>query len=188
MKLKLTLPVPVSLNKLYVNEYKYNNISKKREPTGARVLSAEGKKCKQLIQKQVKQQLKRQSWDYEYVKNKYLYIDLVFIFSRMGRDSDNCLKLLQDSLQGIVFENDSHVLCRVQKVMFSVDEPRVEATVSLVSFIGIFDNQEELDQFESVCKECKRYKRNCSILAKAREGRIQEEIDADLCCSKFNKI
>ena len=44
-----------------------------------------------------------------------------------------------------------------------------------------------LEQFESRCIGCKRYKRNCSILQKAKEGRIQEEI-IGLECSKYKPI
>ena len=44
-----------------------------------------------------------------------------------------------------------------------------------------------LEQFESRCIGCIRYKRNCSILQKAKEGRIQEEI-TELECSKYKSI
>lgn len=53
-----------------------------------------------------------------------------------------------------------------------------------VEYIGIFPTQEHLETFEIRCTKCKRYKNNCSILKKAKEGRIQEEI-SDLVCSKF---
>jgi crossover junction endodeoxyribonuclease RusA len=43
-----------------------------------------------------------------------------------------------------------------------------------------------MNEFEEKCKACKRFARNCSILNKAKEGRIQEEIDGELNCSKFN--
>lgn len=185
MNVQLTIPIPVSINKLYINQYKFNSITKKKEPTGARILSVEGVNSKKRIQKEAIKQMKTQSWSYEYTKNNYIYIDLVFFFNRMGRDSDNCLKLLQDSLQGIVYDNDSRVLCRVQRVMYDSDNPRVELYIHPVDYVGIFDSKDEFDEFESNCKNCKRYARNCSILAKAKEGRIQEEIDTDYYCSKF---
>ena len=41
--------------------------------------------------------------------------------------------------------------------------------------------------FESRCIGCNRYKRNCSILQKAKEGRIQKDVE-NLECKKFKKI
>ena len=38
-----------------------------------------------------------------------------------------------------------------------------------------------LEQFKSHCIGCKRYKRNCSLLKKAMEGRIQKEIHNGEC-------
>ena len=42
-------------------------------------------------------------------------------------------------------------------------------------------------QFKSNCFGCSRYKRNCSVLQKAKEGRIQDEIN-NLMCNKFKKV
>lgn len=186
MKLNLTIPVPTSINELYINQYKFNPKTKKSEPTGARILSAKGKTTKRIIQKAARNQMKSQTWSYDFTKSGFVYIDLTFYFSRMGRDADNCLKLLQDSLQGIVFDNDSRVLCRVQRILYDTADPRVELEIRPVSYIGVFDSQQQLDEFESVCKGCSRYGNNCSILAKAKEGRIQEEIQ-DMKCSKYKE-
>lgn len=191
MELNLILPVPVSVNSLYVNQYRWNKITKKSEPTGARVLSKEGATTKSLIRKTAKIQMKKQKWNYDESKELYLYVDLVFYFSRKGRDSDNCLKLLQDSLQTVVYDNDSYILCRIQRVLFDTENPRVEAFIHPVSYIGVFDDQVDLNKFESNCKTCKRYNNNCSILSKAKEGRVQEEITKgfmDYSCSKFSQI
>ena len=51
--------------------------------------------------------------------------------------------------------------------------------------MGIFDNKDVLKTFEDKCMDCSRYKRNCSILKKAKEGRIQNEIGNDFICSKY---
>jgi len=43
----------------------------------------------------------------------------------------------------------------------------------------------QLEEFLSNCVQCKRYKDGkCSLLVKAKEGRIQEDIQ-ELQCSKF---
>lgn len=41
-------------------------------------------------------------------------------------------------------------------------------------------------QFETKCIGCSRYKRNCSILQKAKEGRVQDEI-INCNCIKYKK-
>ena len=56
-----------------------------------------------------------------------------------------------------------------------------------MDYIGVFDNASQLEQFESRCIGCNRYKRNCSILQKAKEGRVQEEV-AGLECGKYKPI
>lgn len=185
MELRLKLPIPVSINELYVNQYKYNPKTKKNEPTGARVLSAKGKASKALIRKDTKQQMKKQTWDFEYTKENYIYMDTVIYFNRKGRDDNNIYKLLCDSLEGIVYDNDSRVLIRTQKIMYDTDNPRVEVHIHPVDYVGIFDSQSEYEVFKSKCEGCKRYGRNCSILKNAVDGRVQEEI-VDGVCSKFN--
>ena len=51
-----------------------------------------------------------------------------------------------------------------------------------------FDNKEYLEAFEHKCNKCTRYKRNCSILKKAKEGRVQEYINKNLECNKFKEV
>lgn len=187
MQLSLTLPVPTSLNKLYVSQYKFNPATKRREPTGARVLSKEGLHNKQLIQKYTKQQMKKQVWDYEFTKTNYVYLDTVIYFPRKGRDDNNVYKILCDALEGIVYDNDSRVLIRTQRILYDNENPRVEVSVKPVDYIGIFDNKLVLEEFENRCKSCNRYGRNCSILNKAKEGKIQEEISNQYICSKYHE-
>ena len=187
MELRLTVSLPTSLNKLYVNQYTYNVRTKKSEPTGARVLSKEGKLSKALIQKAARTQMKKQEWDYDYTKENYIYLDSVIYFNKKGRDDNNLYKLLCDSLEKIVYENDSRVLIRTMKIFYDAENPRMELHIHPVTYKGIFDDQFALDKFESACKGCSRYARNCSILVKAKEGRIQEEIDGTFTCVKYKE-
>ena len=186
MELKLSLPLPISVNSLYMNKYVYNSNTKKREPTSERILTQKGLICQKQIQKQTKQQMKNQTWDYTYTDNNFIYIDAYIYFNRMGRDDDNVYKLLKDSLQGLVYENDSKALVRTQRVYFDTDNPHIDLIIHPVEFTGIFDNDTMLNNFESACKTCNRYGRNCSILKAAKEGRIQEEIE-NFICSKYAK-
>lgn len=186
LKLKLVLPLPVSINNLYINQFSYNPKTRSRTPTGKRIMSAEGKKVKQQIISETKKQMKTQVWEYELTKSTYLYLDTYIYMNRLGRDDNNIYKLLNDSLEKIVYDNDSRILTRTQKILIDSENPRVEVELRQVDYIGIFENEELLHKFENKCMGCKRYKRNCSILSKAKEGRIQEDINEKLECSKYN--
>ncbi|WP_137743430.1 RusA family crossover junction endodeoxyribonuclease [Robertmurraya siralis] len=186
MRLNLTLPVPTSLNELYINEYSWNPKKKMRVPSGRRILSKEGEKCKEEIIELTKEQMKDQEWNYDFTVDGYIYMDTVIYFSRKGRDDNNIYKLLCDSLEKLVYENDSRVLIRTQKILYDTVNPHIEVTLKPVDYKGIFKNEIHMNEFEDNCKTCKRYVRNCSILNKAKEGRIQEEIDEEFVCSKFS--
>jgi Holliday junction resolvase RusA-like endonuclease len=187
LELKLTLPVPTSLNELYINEYSWNPKKKMRTPTGRRILSKDGEKCKEELQQQTMDQMKSQQWDYDYTTTNYIYMDTIIYFSRKGRDDNNIYKLLCDALEKIVYENDSRVLIRTQKILYDTVNPHIDVTLKPVEYRGIFPTEIHMNEFEDKCKNCKRYTRNCSILNKAKDGRIQEEIDVELYCSKFNR-
>ena len=76
----------------------------------------------------------------------------------------------------------------VNRIFYDSKNPRIELTIYPTDYIGIFDNQEQLCEFEDKCKTCKRYSRNCSIFNKAKEGRIQEEISEEFVCNKYKEV
>ena len=64
-------------------------------------------------------------------KGVWLYIDMVFYFpDRRVRDASNCLKLLLDVMQGLVYTNDYIALPRIQSVEYDKENPRVELCIS----------------------------------------------------------
>lgn len=177
LKLELTLPVPTSLNALYVSQYAYNPKTKRREPTGAKVLSSAGQKKKDEIQFHARQQLENQEWDYEWTKTGFVYQDAVIHFARRGSDDDNIYKLLKDSLEKICYDNDSRALVRTQRIVYDSKNPRVEVTLIPVDFVGIFEDQTQADKFEENCMTCTRYLNGrCSILVDSKSGTVREEI------------
>jgi Holliday junction resolvase RusA-like endonuclease len=177
MELKLVLPLPTSINKLYINQHQYNPKTRSYEPTGKRILSKEGRKVKARIQGEARVQSQGQNWDYDWTKENYCYQDAVIFFARRGADDNNIYKLLNDSLEGIVYDNDSRVLVRTQKIMYDSKNPRVEVTLKPVDFIGIFDNKNELDKFIKRCQNCSRYRQGkCSILTDSQKGIVRQEI------------
>jgi hypothetical protein len=188
LKLKLILPLPISINKLYINHAIYNPITRKFQRTGKRILSPEGEALKEKIQIEAWKQMKEQDWDYDYTKDHYIYMDAYIYFNRKGRDDNNIYKLNNDALEKIVYDNDSRVLTRTQRILYSPHNPRVELIFTPVPFVGIFDNKESFKMFEDNCKSCKRYKNGrCSILIKAIKGFEQEEIKNNKCIKYKNK-
>jgi Holliday junction resolvase RusA-like endonuclease len=186
--LYLTIPVPLSLNQLYINQYGWNPKMRMSVPTGKRILSKDGEKSKKEIIKAVKEQIKTQDWDYEYTEENFVYMDMIIYFNRKGRDDNNVTKLLADSLEKIVYDNDSRVLIRTQRIYYDTENPRIELHIHPVDYIGIFDNGEALNKFEDNCKSCSRYLNGrCKILQLSKEGRIQKEIDKELNCEKYKQ-
>jgi crossover junction endodeoxyribonuclease RusA len=73
-----------------------------------------------------KKAVREQGWkrDREHV---WYVMDLHFYFpDKRVRDSHNCLKLLIDCLEGLLFKNDYFLLPRIQTVVLDRENPRVE--------------------------------------------------------------
>ena len=137
----------------------------------------------------VKKEVEKQGWVKSDNKFQHYYMDCIFYFDRVDKDANNVFKCLADAItdSGVVWIDHTHLCERVQGIYYNPENPRIEITIHEVGYIGVFDNASQLEQFESRCIGCSRYKRNCSILQKAKEGRIQEEING-LECSKHKPI
>jgi crossover junction endodeoxyribonuclease RusA len=185
--LKLISPIPLSVNhylgtRAIIKKDKFG----KAKPMAMVYETGEAKKYKKNFGEYIKEQVKLQNWKMSEDKTQHIYCDCVFYFDRTDKDCNNYFKLLLDSIteSEVVWIDDNVVCERVNRIYYDSSNPRIELEIYPVDYIGIFDNQEQLDGFESKCKTCKRYNRNCSILKKAKEGRIQEEI-CNLECSKY---
>lgn len=150
--------------------------------------TAEAKEYIKYFTKYAKEQVKKQNWDIEPTRYIHHYVDCIYYFPKTNMDEQNYPKLPSDCLNGIAYIDDSKVLFRTNRIYYDSENPRVELMIYPVEYRGIFNNQEHLEHFESKCKTCKRYKRNCSILKKAKEGRIQKEINKEFVCSKFSEV
>ena len=105
------------------------------------------------------------------------------------RDCNNTWKCMLDAITEteLVWKDDDIVCERVNKIVYDADNPRVELYIHYVEYVGIFDNEDQLETFKNDnCIGCKRYKRNCTLLRNAIEGRVQEEIDGYICNHKEN--
>ena len=176
-QLRLTLELPQSVNRIYGRNMKYGNVYLKKE----------GKEYKKRMVKYIKEEVSNQKWDK--VEGRFLYMDEIVYLNRKGRDADNLKKLQQDCIteSGVVWEDDSWCLPRTQRILIDKDNPRIELIITPCNFIGIFDDKQQLKEFVKICKDCRRYNNNCTILQGATEGRIQEEIN-NIKCTKFKKL
>lgn len=182
--LRLTSPIPPSQNHY----------------TGIRIIKSGGKNIPMVYKTKeakeyekefdriIREQVKEQGYNLPVNDKQHFNVDAVFYFDRIDKDTSNADKVLLDTITGtqLVWKDDNVALFRPQRIYYDVKNPRIELTVYPVDYVGIFDNREQLNQFEDKCKNCKRYARNCSILNKAKEGRIQEEIQ-DMTCSKYKE-
>ncbi|MGJ0846429.1 RusA family crossover junction endodeoxyribonuclease [Tissierella praeacuta] len=174
-QLRLTLDLPQSVNHIYG-----------RNKFGSTYLKKEGKSYKERMIEYIHEEVKKQDWIK--VENRFLYMDEIIFSNRKGRDSDNFKKLQQDCIteSGVVWTDDTWCLPRTQRLLIDKNNPRIELIITPCDFIGIFDNEQQLQGFKAnQCLQCNRYKRNCSILKYALDNKIQEEISKDLKCSKF---
>lgn len=116
-RLVLTLPIVPSVNNCY------RNISIHR-----RILTAYGKAWKEEVQLLAKMEAKKQGW--EFVAGKKLVMELRHFWpDHRRRDPGNSHKLLPDSLEGVLFDDDRWLLIR--DIDFAVDKsnPRVEVVL-----------------------------------------------------------
>ena len=183
-ELFLISPMPPSVNHFTG----LRTIVKNGRPVSIMYTTNEAKKYKSEFAKYVFEQVKQQGWSLQANKSQHFYIDAVFYFASTGQDPNNYFKCLLDAITDshAIWADDNTTCERVQGIYYDSENPRVELTIHPVDYIGIFKNKQVLDVFEETCQRCSRYNRNCSILRKAKEGRIQEEI-ADGVCAKYKE-
>ncbi len=137
----------------------------------------ESKDWKKRFQAYLKRELRKQKWDKELTGEGHWFLDCVFVQARTNQDSNNYYKILCDSMSGIITIDDKNVLVRTQKVMYDAKKPRFKAILHKAGYIGVFNNKESFDTFfNNNCMNCKKNRDKCTILRKAKEGRLQEDI------------
>jgi len=185
--LKLVSPMPPSVNHYLAYRCIYNKKTKKWMAMSYK--TADATKYQKDFTKYVIEEVKKQGWKISENKYQHYYFDVVFYFPRIDMDANNYFKCCLDSIteSELVWIDDNQVCERVNRVFYDSKNPRMEIEIKPVDYIGVFDNTFQLEYFESNCIGCMKYKRNCSLLIKAKEGRIQEDI-CDLVCSKFKPV
>ncbi len=183
--LYLTSPIPPSVNH-YLG---HKAIIKNGRPMATSYKTTEAKKYQREFKKYIQEQVAIQNWTLKPNAHQHFYIDAVFYFDRIDRDCNNYFKCSLDAITetGLIWIDDNVTCERVQRIYYDSKNPRLELDIYPVDYIGIFNNVSQLEQFETKCIGCSRYKRNCSILQKAKKGHVQDEI-INYNCIKYKKI
>jgi len=177
--LRLVSPIPPSVN----HYLSYRAIMRNGKPLAMSYKTKEAVRYQKDFIKYVQRQVVEQGWRPLRDKHQHYYVDAVFYFPRIDMDANNYFKCLLDAITetGMIWFDDNVVCERVQRIEYDHGNPRVELTIYPVDYIGVFDDAPQMEAFESICVGCTRYKRNCSLLQNAKEGRVQEEIRDGRC-------
>lgn len=182
MELRLTSEIPPSVNH-YLGQ---RAIMRGGKPLSVAYCTKEAAKYKKQFAEYVTAEAARQGWEMP-DKQKHIYVDAVFYFPMTDMDSNNYWKCMLDAItdSGRVWIDDNIVCERTQAIYYDSENPHVELLIHPTDYTGIFEDVSHLEWFESKCFGCTRYARNCSLLNKAKAGKIQQEIKAGEC-SKYN--
>lgn len=126
-----------------------------------------------------------QGWNLKPNKLQHFYVDAYFYFNRVDMDCNNYFKVMLDAITDtqLIWLDDNVVCERVQRILYDSCNPHIELVIYPVDYIGVFDNALQLETFKSNCFECTRNIDKCTILRKAIEGRLQNEINGCTCLS-----
>lgn len=117
--LRLTLPVPISINHMYQNTR-----------GGGKRLTKEAENYVRVSRAIINREVQDQKWKLK-DKGIWTYIDMVYYMpDKRIRDASNCLKLLLDVMEGIIYTNDMYAIPRIQSVELDRDNPRLEIKVN----------------------------------------------------------
>lgn len=181
-KLKLISDIPPSVN----HYLSYRAVIKNGKPLAMSYKTAESVKYQKKFTEYVQKEAIKQDWVKSDNVYQHYYMDVVFYFPRIDMDANNYFKIMVDSITsaGNVWIDDTQLCERVQAIYYSSDNPRVELEIYPVEYIGVFKNTAQLEKFKKNCVGCTRYSRNCRILERSQQGRIQAEVENNKC-SKF---
>lgn len=180
--LYLTSPIPPSVNHYLA----YRAIMRNGKPLAVSYKPKEVVEYRKEFADYLTDEVANQGWDYVHDGFHHFYVDAIFYMPRLDMDANNYWKVLLDAITDtqLVWKDDNVVCERVNGIFYDIDNPRVELHIYPVEYIGIFESDDAYDAFTSKCKSCTRYKRNCSILRKAAEGRIQPDIQDGECLKR----
>lgn len=140
--------------------------------------STQAKDFKKRFQAFLKRTVRDQGWDINKTEQGHWILECIFVQSRTNQDNNNYYKILCDAMSGIAFIDDKNILVQTKMVMYDSKNPRFSAVLKKAQYIGIFKNEEQLEEFKtSNCSSCKKSTDKCAIFKKAIEGRIQSDLN-----------
>lgn len=178
--LTITSPMPPSVNHYTAHRV----VMKGGRPLGIVYKTKEAVAYQTAFKELVADEVKKQGWKTDLENPRHVYVDGVFYMDKKRKDASNLWKCLLDAVTEtqLIWKDDDVVCERVNKIVYDSDNPRVELYIHYVDYVGIFDNEDQLEEFKANnCIGCKRYKRNCTLLKNAIDGRVQSEIDGYVC-------
>ena len=180
-ELRLTVGIPVSVNHYLA----YRGVMKHGKPMAMSYKTKEALTYQKWLIGYLNAEVAKQGWSLVPDKGRHFYVDAVFYFPRVDMDANNYWKILLDAITdtGLIWLDDNVVCERVQRILYDTEDPRIELTIKPVDYTGIFDDVSQLERFESRCVGCRRYKRNCGLLAAAKAGKIQNGVTNESCAS-----
>jgi crossover junction endodeoxyribonuclease RusA len=88
-------------------------------------MTTQGKKWKEEVGWMAATERGKQKWIFS-SKEKIVMELSIFWPDKRRRDADNIIKIIQDSLSGVLYEDDKWVLPRVMNWQVDKEDPRVE--------------------------------------------------------------
>lgn len=181
-KLKLVFPLPPSVNSY--QRYRVKRVGRKTRVEA--YPSEETETFYKNVIPYIREEMKKQGWKTP-PRDKYVVIKCVFYLSKKGADADNYFKCSIDSLEkaGVVI-NDTFIIPVAEGVYIDKDNPRVELTSYVSDKIGIFDNEEEMENFRKRnCSLCRRRNKDKCVVFKGFIDNRIHAIDEDGNCKEF---
>lgn len=171
--LKLTLPLPVS-----VNHYLAHRISRGKGKKFIQTYKTqEAMLFERLAKPIIQAEVEKQCWQIPDI-DKYIRVEATWYLHKKGIDCSNLHKQALDIMQGFVYHNDSMVLESTKDFFIDSKNPHCELTIYTSEKIGVFKNKESKQYFcEANCYKCSKKKNNCSYFKKLLENRIIAEVD-----------
>lgn len=182
--LKLVSPIPPSVN----HYLSYRAIIRNGKPLSVSYKTAEAVKYQYAFSEYVKEEVEKQGWELSDNPSQHYYMDCKFFFPRSDMDCNNYFKCMADAITDshAVWIDDNQLCERIKGIWYDRENPRIELEIHPVDYIGVFENASQLQEFESNCVSCTRYKRNCSLLCNAKKGVVQSDIK-DCVCLKYKQ-
>lgn len=122
-KVELVLPIPPSVNACYVNCRTFGR--------RGRMLTEVAKNWKLQAGYTAKAAAMSAGWKFTPTAEKIVLEIYAYWPDRRKHDMNNLHKLLCDALEGVLYENDSAVLCRDMDYGVDAKFPRIQVTVLL---------------------------------------------------------